>query len=80
MKARYEIDHYPNMVTMLFSVTGEAQERTLITDRYNLFQANQYVRDSYRSHGLEAKSTETWDEGAKLICFQDIDIPDEGRV
>jgi hypothetical protein len=73
MKAHYELDHYPNLMTQLF-VVCEGSERVLVSDKMNLAQAQKYVGDSYIAHGLHPEYEERVADGVRVYVTQPIEV------
>jgi len=73
MKAHYEIDHYPNVTTQLYVVSDDG--RLLVSDRMTLFEAQQYIRDSYEAHGIVPRLSEHMEAGGiRLMKTQAIEV------
>jgi hypothetical protein len=74
MKAHYEIDSYPNLMTQLFVICSDKPGRVLVSDRMNLAQAQKYVGDSYIAHGLHPEYEERVADGVRVYVTQPIEV------
>jgi hypothetical protein len=74
-EVRYEIDHFPNFETHIL-IAEKNGKRSLINNRFTLFDSMEYVKGGYRSRNVEPTLEERWEDGVKLIRGPWIKIED----
>lgn len=72
MKARYQIEHFGPGSTYLWVLVGGRRE--LVSDKMNLIECRDYIRESYLARGIEPQFKEEWDERCLVTTTQTIDI------